>query len=309
MAFTKEGSYVLQAWEVKGSPWQWSLTSLGGLGFSLDFLSWVTLAPSDYLQGSQPQYSCRCLTPKAWTSTPCPHLPWRACKLLLGWEVLFNNYLCGEFFLFCLPSTCFCIPLWGSSAPLHALSWGGFWVYGNFSSFMTPSLGHRSPHQNSLSLFFIFIICPASFWSLACLFRSLGSSASVQKVFRGSCSTCRYIFDVVRSKVISLSYSSTIFNGSPHLQQFPSSSTVPLIFNSSPSTFLCMGRCKSLDSLKPYVWYAPQLSGASVFTSWVSSGLIVGSGCSLMVARWQIFSSFLSSLRAYQLTICGGCNC
>ena len=44
-----------------------------------------------------------------------------------------------------------------------------------------------------------------------------------------------------------------------------------------------------------------------VFTSWVSSGLTVGSGCSLMAARWQVFSSFLSSLRAHQLAG-GGCN-
>ena len=27
------------------------------------------------------------------------------------------------------------------------------------------------------------------------------------------------------------------------------------------SAFLCMGRCKSLDSLKSFLWYPPQLSG------------------------------------------------
>ena len=30
------------------------------------------------------------------------------------------------------------------------------------------------------------------------------------------------------------------------------------------SAFLCMGRCKSLGSLKSFLWYAPQLSGASI---------------------------------------------
>ena len=40
-----------------------------------------------------------------------------------------------------------------------------------------------------------------------------------------------------------------------------------------------------------------------VITSWVSSGLTLGSGCSLMAVRWQVFFvSFLSSLRAHQLT-------
>ena len=44
------------------------------------------------------------------------------------------------------------------------------------------------------------------------------------------------------------------------------------------------------------------------FTSWVSLGLTIGSGCSLMAARWQVFFSFLSSLRVHQLTL-EGCNC
>ena len=73
------------------------------------------------------------------------------------------------------------------------------------------------------------------------------------------------------------------------------------------SAFLCMGRCKSLGSLKSFLWYAPRLSGASV-RCFLRAPL--GSGCSLMAARWQVFFvSFLSSLRAHQLTISGGCNC
>ena len=71
-----------------------------------------------------------------------------------------------------------------------------------------------------------------------------------------------------------------------------------------------MGRCKSLGSLRSFLWYAPQLSGASVLCfyllpflrahcrEWLQSG-----GCNLMPARWQVFFvSFLSSLRAHQLT-------
>ena len=61
------------------------------------------------------------------------------------------------------------------------------------------------------------------------------------------------------------------------------------------SAFLCMGRCKSLGSLKSFLWYASQLSGAYILvsTSWVFSGLTVGSGCSLLASRWQVILCFL----------------
>ena len=83
--------------------------------------------------------------------------------------------------------------------------------------------------------------------------------------------------------------------------------------------------CKSLGSLKSFLWYARDarlwvhwnhcfdmhlsyLGPVScIFTSWVSSGLTTGSGCSLMAARWQVFFSDLSFLRAHQLTL-EGCN-
>ena len=45
-----------------------------------------------------------------------------------------------------------------------------------------------------------------------------------------------------------------------------------------------------------------------VFTSWVSSGLTVGSGYRLMAARCQVCFSCLSSLRAHKLSIHGGCS-
>ena len=43
-----------------------------------------------------------------------------------------------------------------------------------------------------------------------------------------------------------------------------------------------------------------------VFTSWVSSGCTVGSGCSLMAARWQVF--FLSFQSSSGLTLKDGCD-
>ena len=66
------------------------------------------------------------------------------------------------------------------------------------------------------------------------------------------------------------------------------------------SALLCMGRCKSLGSLESFLSYASQLSGASIlhFHILSYSELTVGSGCSLMAARLQVFFSFVSALRA-----------
>ena len=59
-----------------------------------------------------------------------------------------------------------------------------------------------------------------------------------------------------------------------------------------------MESCKSLGSLKSFLWYAhlSYLGSVSwVFTPWVFPGLTVGSGYSLIVAVWQVFFSLLSS--------------
>ena len=63
--------------------------------------------------------------------------------------------------------------------------------------------------------------------------------------------------------------------------------------------FLCMGRCKSLGSLKSVLSFA-QRSGASILFSppYLPHGSPVGSGCSLMVAMAGVLS-FLTSLRAH----------
>ena len=52
------------------------------------------------------------------------------------------------------------------------------------------------------------------------------------------------------------------------------------------SVFLCMGRCKSLGSYQIADMHLSYLGPVScVFTSWLSSGLTIGSGCSLMAAK------------------------
>ena len=63
------------------------------------------------------------------------------------------------------------------------------------------------------------------------------------------------------------------------------------------SAFLCMGRYKSLGSLKSFLSHASQLSGVSVLCVHIlnSLGLITGSGCNLMAVRSQVFS-FLRAL-------------
>jgi len=70
------------------------------------------------------------------------------------------------------------------------------------------------------------------------------------------------------------------------------------------SAFLCMEWCKSLNSLKWFLWYASQVSGASIL-SFLRA--YCREGCCLMADRWDrwkvFFFSFLSYLRAHQITI------
>ena len=63
--------------------------------------------------------------------------------------------------------------------------------------------------------FFFFLLPYPGTWGVSCLLGSLRSSASIQKVFCRSCSTCRCISDVfVGRKVISTSYCSAILKPS-----------------------------------------------------------------------------------------------
>ena len=79
------------------------------------------------------------------------------------------------------------------------------------------------------------------------------------------------------------------------------------------SAFLCMGRCKSLGSLKSFLWYAPQLSGDSILCfpilsllrvhrqEWLQRWLLDGFGSGQPVS----LVSIPSSLRAHPP---GSCN-
>ena len=71
------------------------------------------------------------------------------------------------------------------------------------------------------------------------------------------------------------------------------------------STFLCMGRFKSLVSLKSFLWYAPQLFGASILCFHIVSFFRAQHREWLQSEGYykEGILPFLSSLRAHQLTI------
>ena len=74
------------------------------------------------------------------------------------------------------------------------------------------------------------------------------------------------------------------------------------------SAFVCMGRCKSLGSLKPFLSYASQPSGVSILCVSHSPQipvLTIGSSCSLMATRQQVLFSFLAALQAQKFTFGG----
>ena len=120
------------------------------------------------------------------------------------------------------------------------------------------------------------------------------------------------------------------------MQEFGLSEIIPLICNSAPWGFdLWVGKihwrrerlpipvfwpgefhelygpwdCNESDRIEQLSLHFTSLGPVScVFTSWVSSGLTIGSGYRLMAARWQVFFPFSALfLRAQQLRL-EGCN-
>ena len=129
---------------------------------------------------------------------------------LLG--VAVRHVICG-FYLFIFSSR-LCYPLRFQNSP-QTRWWEAFLVFGNFSSFMTPSPGQVSVPNSFVSLFIFYIFSYLLLNTMCCLFGCLVSSASVQKLFCGVCSVFKLSFDeFVGEKVVSLSYSSTILGPS-----------------------------------------------------------------------------------------------
>ena len=90
--------------------------------------------------------------------------------------------------------------------------WEGFLLYGNFSSFTTPSPGQISVPNSFASLFVFYILSYLHSKRMGCLSGYLVFSASIQKLFCGSCSAFKWSFDeFLGEKVVFPSYSSSIF--------------------------------------------------------------------------------------------------
>ena len=87
----------------------------------------------------------------------------------------------------------------------------GFLMFGNFSSFMTPSPGQISIPNSFVSLFVFYILSYLLSKTMGCLSGCLVSSARVQKWFCRICSAFKCSFDIfVGEKVVFPSYSSAI---------------------------------------------------------------------------------------------------
>ena len=142
---------------------------------------------------------------------PCsaPICWWRtwASGLLLHWDLWLGAVICG-FYLFIFSSQ-LCCPLRFQNSP-QTHRWECFLVFGN-SSFKTPFLGRISIPTSFVSLFIFYILSYLLSKTMGCLSGCLVSSASIQKLFCGSCSAFKLSFDeFVGDKVVSLSYSSAI---------------------------------------------------------------------------------------------------
>ena len=139
---------------------------------------------------------------------PAPACWWwmRASGLLLHWQLWSGACFILFYFLpVMLPSE---ISKLLTDPPVR-----GFLLFGNFSSFTTPSPGWVSVPNSFVSPFVFYILSYFLSKRMGCLSGCLESSASIQKFvfFCGSCSAFRWTFDeFVGEKVVSLSYSSAI---------------------------------------------------------------------------------------------------
>ena len=147
--------------ELEHSQWQPPLAFLDSTGFPLDSLSCVVVAPQILSRQSIPFRSLRS-DPEIWVWAPNPTL----CGCRIASCFCTGNCCLAIIpvvnFLFCLWSTCFCIPLWGSKVPHCSQMWKGFWVCENLSSFLTPSQG-AGPHPEIHCLFFHLYLCPIKY--------------------------------------------------------------------------------------------------------------------------------------------------
>ena len=97
-------------------------------------------------------------------------------------------------FCVCILFVRLCCSLRFQSSPLTCL-WESFLLYGNFSSFSTPSPEWASIPKTFVSVFVFSILSYLVSKRSGCLFGCLVCSDSVQKLFCGNCSTFKWSFD------------------------------------------------------------------------------------------------------------------
>ena len=153
------------------------------------------------------------------SSQPCPPR-WLSRQDSWAGECCSAPSLCAGVSPLCPPHPCGCALLRGSEAsPLHhpqsllakglPSAWKSFLLHTSLPLVQVPSL------LFCLCYFFFLLPYPST-WGVSGLLGGLTFSASVQWVFCRSSSTCRCISTVpVGRKVITASYSSAIFSGSP----------------------------------------------------------------------------------------------
>ena len=131
-----------------------------------------------------------------------------------------RHVICG--FLFFSSWIC-CSPIFQNYPQTHR--WEVFLVFGNISSFTTPSPGQVSVHNSFVSFFIFYILSYLLSKRMGCLSGCLVSSASIQKLFCGICSSFKWSFsEFVGKKVVSPSYFSTIL-GPSRPCNFPNKNT------------------------------------------------------------------------------------
>ena len=183
---------------------------LAGPGFSLDSLSCVILDTSEYLLGSELWSSPWCLTPKAWTCSPSPHLLWWTHKPFLDRKfysatisVVNSLHFAFQVHVAAFPSEILKLPL----PPMRFFSnvWDLFFLHDpllrvqitipkSFVCLFFP-LSSALPHSEEFGL---------PFWKFSI-------SASIQKMYCRSWSAYRWTFYVFAcGEMISLPYSSMI---------------------------------------------------------------------------------------------------
>ena len=150
---------------------------------------------------------------------PCPAparwWPTQVSGLLLRWQLQLGAYSVG--FCFCFFLSWLCCPLKFQDSPQTRLL-EGFLLFGNFSSFRTPSKGWLSVPNSFVSLFVFYIWSDLLSKRMGCLSGCLVSYASIQKLFCKSCSTFKWSFDeFVGEKLVSPSYSSAILGPPWHM--------------------------------------------------------------------------------------------